>query len=118
MVDDHRAADSTLYVLCASAAVYAHANAIPPYPYLWQDGAQHARDAQQKLEALFAGADPPTFVAQYQRPLTCNPSGVVNSALRQRYRQVANVSGAIMWVLRAAHPDASGFGSNVPSRRA
>ena len=26
---------STLYALCASAAVYAEADAIPPYPYLW-----------------------------------------------------------------------------------
>jgi len=116
--DDNRTSDSTLYVLCASAAVYTEANVIPPYPYLWQDGVQHGRGAQQQLEAFFAGANPPTVVAQYQRPLTCNPSGVVNSLLRQRYTQVANVRGAVIWTLRQPVPEVAAFGSNVPMRRA
>jgi len=42
--------------------VYTEANVIPPYPYLWQDGVQHGRGAQQQLEAFFAGANPPTVV--------------------------------------------------------
>jgi len=116
--NDHRTPGSTLYVMCASAAVYAEANVTPPYPYLWQDGVQHARDAQRRLEAFFAGPNPPTVVAQYQRPLTCNPSGVVNSLLRQRYTQVANVHGAVMWTLREPAPEVAVFGSNVPMRRA
>jgi len=42
----------------------------------------------------------------------------VNSLLRQRYTQVANVHGAVMWTLREPAPEVAVFGSNVPMRRA
>ena len=72
---DHRTAGSTLYAMCASAGVYAAADAIPPYPYLWLDGVQNGKGAQEKLVELFSGDDAPTFVAVYQDASQCNPSG-------------------------------------------
>ncbi|MEO7370200.1 MAG: hypothetical protein ABIZ69_05010, partial [Ilumatobacteraceae bacterium] len=81
---DHRMPGSTLYVMCASAGAYAAADAIPPYPYLWLDGVQHGRDSQQKLVALFTGDHPPTFVADYQSAILCNPSGQVERVLAER----------------------------------
>jgi hypothetical protein len=97
---EHRTPGSTLYVMCASAAAYAAADAIPPYPYLWLDGVQHGRDAQQKLVDLFAGDHPPTFVAQYQSALLCNPSGQVDKLLTERYTTSTALDGAIILTLR------------------
>ena len=97
---DHRTGDSTLFAMCASAGMYAAADAIPPFPYLWLDGVQHGKDAQDKLVELFSGVDAPTFVAMYQRALTCNPSGQVTRLLQQRYATVATVQGARILVRR------------------
>lgn len=97
---DHRTADSTLYAMCASAGMYAAADAIPPYPYLWLDGVQHGKDAQDKLVELFSGNDAPTFVAMYQGSPTCNPSGEVATLVGQRYSTVSAVDGARILELR------------------
>ncbi len=102
---DHRTPDSTLYAMCASAGLYASANAIPPYPYLWLDGVQNGRDSQNKLVQLFAGDNPPTYVAVYQSALLCNPSGKVEAMLGQRYVTLTVVDGAEILALadQAAH---------------
>ena len=97
---DNRTADSTLYAMCASAGMYAAADAIPPFPYLWLDGVQHGKDAQAKLVELFSGDDAPTYVAMYQGAATCNPSGEVDALLRQRYVPVTAVDGARILQLR------------------
>ncbi|MBK5332644.1 MAG: hypothetical protein JJD93_11765 [Ilumatobacteraceae bacterium] len=102
---DNRTPGSTLYALCASAAMYAAADAIPPYPYLWLDGVQHGRRAQDQLVQLFAGDNPPTFVARYQAVRVCNPSGEVGTLLNDRYRQVEDVDGAIIYELRDPVPN-------------
>jgi 4-amino-4-deoxy-L-arabinose transferase-like glycosyltransferase len=104
---DHRTPDSTLYALCASAALYAYADAIPPFPYLWLDGVQHGRGAQEQLVDLFSGDHPPTFVAEYQSVSTCNPSGRVAALLFQRYEAIATVAGARILVLRDVAADES-----------
>jgi hypothetical protein len=102
---DNRTPGSTLYALCASAAMYADADAIPPYPYLWLDGVQHGKGAQQQLVQLFTGDNPPTFVAQYQAVRVCNPSGDVARSLNARYRQVEDVDGAVIYELRDPVPN-------------
>ena len=86
--------------MCASAGMYANADAIPPYPYLWLDGVQNGKDAQDKLVELFSGNDAPTFVAMYQNVRTCNPSGEVAKLLEQRYTAVTAVDGARILELR------------------
>ena len=98
--EDNRAPGSTLYALCASAAMYAVANAIPPYPYLWLDGVQHGKGAQAQLVQLFAGDNPPTFVARYQALPVCDPSGEVGVLLNDRYTQVEDIDGAVIYELR------------------
>jgi hypothetical protein len=97
---EHRTSDSTLYALCASAPLYAYADATPPYPYLWLDGVQHGRGAQTQLVELFSGDHPPTYVVQYQSVAVCNPSGRVAALLYQRYDIAANVAGARILALR------------------
>jgi phosphatidylglycerophosphatase A len=110
---EHKTPGSTLYAMCASAALYAYADAIPPYPYLWLDGVQHGRGAQQELISLFAGPAAPTFVAGFQSVLSCSPSGQVAQLLRERYTEVANLDGSIILELR----DVS-VGTQLPGRRA
>jgi hypothetical protein len=88
--------------MCASAGLYADADAIPPYPYLWFDGVVHAKGAQDRLGRLFAGDNPPTFVALYQDTRSCNPSGEVEALLRERYTTEATVSGVN--ILRLGDP--------------
>jgi Dolichyl-phosphate-mannose-protein mannosyltransferase len=97
---EHKSPGSTLYVLCASAALYAEADAIAPYPYLWLDGVQHGRGAQPELVSLFAGPAAPTFVAKFQSALSCNPTGQVAQLLRDRYTVAANLDGTVMLELR------------------
>lgn len=96
----HRDADSTLYALCASAGLYGNVETDPPYPYLWLDGVTRVPGAQAMLEEMFASEAPPTYVALYQDPDRCNPSGVVGGLLRQRYRIVADVMGVQLLQLR------------------
>ena len=99
--------------MCASAGLYAAADAIAPYPYLWLDGVQHGKDAQTKLVELFAGDDPPTYVAVYQSALLCNPSGQVDTMLDQRYIKQGQVDGAVILELRDHVP-----GDQLSARRA
>ena len=95
----NRTASSTIYALCASAGMYASADAIPPYPYLWQDGVLNGKDAQTQLTQLFAGADAPTFVVEFQRPASCNESGQVAALLQDRYAYRATVDGLTVLML-------------------
>jgi hypothetical protein len=97
---EHRTPGSTLYIMCASAGAYASADAVPPYPYLWLDGVLHAKNSQQMLVDLFAGAHPPTFVVVYQLALTCNPDGRVDTLVKQRYVTLTAIDGAIIMSLR------------------
>ena len=97
---EHRTPGSTLYAMCASAALYTSADAIPPFPYLWLDGVQNGKDAQDQLVELFSGANPPTFVAMYQDVGVCNPSGQISVLLSRRYATRAIVDGATILVLR------------------
>ncbi|MEP6659361.1 MAG: hypothetical protein ABJD24_05535 [Acidimicrobiales bacterium] len=94
----HRNPGSTLYVMCASAAVYAIADATPPYRYLWYDGVLHGKGAQDELVGLFAGDNAPTFVAMYQDARACNPSGRVDVLLKERYTRAAVVDGVSILV--------------------
>ncbi len=95
----NRIPGSTIYAMCASAGMYAAADAIPPYPYLWEDGVLNGRNAQDELELLFAGDQAPTFVVQFERALTCNPGGRINALLNERYRYRATVNGLTIYEL-------------------
>jgi phosphatidylglycerophosphatase A len=99
---DHRTPGSTLYALCASAGLYAAADATPPYPYLWLDGVQNGKDAQAKLVSMFAGDSAPTYVAVYQTAGLCNPSGQLDTLLEQRYVTRTVVDGATILALRVS----------------
>ena len=87
----------SLYVLCASAAAYASAHTDPPYPFLWMDNVLQARGAQAQLRSLLTAPRRPTYVAVYQRPQDCDPSGTVAAALDEHYERVGSVSGVAVY---------------------
>ncbi len=97
----HQPGDS-LYAMCAAAHLYAHAEMDPVYRYLWNDGEHHAEGAQAELEGLFTGDHPPTWVAIFDRPNGCNPSGVIQGVLSDRYFQFSVVDGVRMMHLDPA----------------
>ncbi|MEO5901175.1 MAG: hypothetical protein ABIR68_13770 [Ilumatobacteraceae bacterium] len=83
-----------LYVLCASAALYAEAGAIPHYPYLWDVEVHHGPHAQRLLvDYIGDSARGPRFVAQFQSPARCDSSGRVARILARDFHIVTRVSG-------------------------
>lgn len=94
----HREAGESLYVLCASSAVYADAHQDPHYPYLWIIEVVHAPNAQNRLVSYLT--DPkaaPHYIADYQNPLACDSSGRVSRILRSSYQAVAFIGPTIMY---------------------
>ena len=95
--DLHRSPGQNMYVLCASAAVYADAHQDPGYPYLWLIEVHRGLNAQNRLVGYLG--DPvrgPQFVAEYQRPSMCDSSGRVGRILQRSYRPVAVVGHVTM----------------------
>jgi hypothetical protein len=99
-----RTPGETMYVLCASAAAYAHAHEDPPYPYLWIDNVNKVPGAIARLEALLAGPNRPTFVAEVQPGTRCGGTAVVE-LLQANYRPFTFVHGIqIVRAISAATP--------------
>jgi hypothetical protein len=96
--DVHRLPGQNLYVLCASAGVYADAHQDPGYPYLWLIEVRRGLNSQTRLVGyLDDPARAPHFIAEYQRPNTCDTSGRVGRILRRSYRPVAVVGHVTMF---------------------
>ena len=89
--DQHRAPGDQIYALCAAGGLYGNVTTDPPYPYLWFDSVHQMPDGQSRLDAMFESPHPPRFVAEYQTPLLCNPSGAVLNSLTLRYHIVATI---------------------------
>jgi hypothetical protein len=89
--------DDEIYALCASAGLYGQIDSRPPFPYLWFDDIRQVPDAVEKLTRLLASPGAPDYVARYQAPNLCDPTGQVRSAINQNYRRVAVVSGRIIY---------------------
>jgi hypothetical protein len=96
---DHRRPGDSLYVMCASAAFYADAHEDPPFPYLWLDGVLTVPEALPELRALLASDErAPTYIAIYQSPRICDPSGVVGNLIESRYRILTRVGPVKIFV--------------------
>jgi hypothetical protein len=95
---EHAAPEETLFVLCASAATYAHADADPPYAYLWFDNVRNVPGAAGLLETMLAGDGRPTYVAVFQTGTNCG-SVQIDELLAIHYGRAAVVDGVV--VLRA-----------------
>ena len=89
----NRAPGDELYVMCASAGFYADAGEDPIYPYLWEDNVRMVPGALEKLRALLSSPTGPQYVAIYERPSACDPTGATTAILRRHYRRFATVSG-------------------------
>jgi hypothetical protein len=89
-------AGETLYVMCASASVYAYADADPPLPYLWLDGVNQVPGAKELLADLLT--DPrraPTFVARFQDEAAC---GLEHGLVDELYTPFTTVEGVPIWI--------------------
>ena len=91
--DESMPAGEDIYVLCASAAFYAVADEDPPYPYLWQDNVQQVPGALETLRALLHSPAGPDFIAVYQLPDTCDPSGELGRVIAANYRPYTVATG-------------------------
>jgi hypothetical protein len=91
--NSHAAPGEQIYVLCYSAGLYGHIDADPPFPYLWGDQIEGVPTAVPRLIDLLSSANPPTFIADYQRADTCDPTGSVGELIAQRYERVTTVDG-------------------------
>ena len=82
-----------MYVMCASAGFYADAHEDPPFPYLWQDNVLMVPGALQKLRALLSSSTKaPKYIAVYESPITCDPSGQLASVVEANYRRLEATS--------------------------
>lgn len=91
----------TLYVLCASAAAYAHAHEDPPYPYLWIDNVNQVPGAVGKLKDLLASDRRPTYIAEFQSGASCG-GAKVTGLLTANYQPFTVVDG--VQILKARTP--------------
>lgn len=82
-----------IYLLCASAAFYAVAGEDPPYPYLWQDNVQQVPGAMDKLRSLLQSATAPDYIAVYQSPDTCDPTGRLGLVVAANYEPYTVANG-------------------------
>lgn len=90
---ENAAAGETIYVMCASASVYAHADTAPPYPYLWFDNVHRVPGAMDLLVTMLGADDRPTYVAEFQRAAACDWSGRADQLLKLHYRPYTVVDG-------------------------
>jgi hypothetical protein len=82
-----------IYALCASAGLYGNVAHDPPFPYLWHDNVINIPGARERLAAMLEVPDAPSFVAVYQAPSSCDPSGEVGRALAERYELIDTIDG-------------------------
>ena len=90
-----------MYVMCVSAAVYGNGDIDPPYPYLWWDGVRQIPGAQQRLTSMLRHVDRPRFLAVFQTPESCDPSGQLDRLVRQHYARRTVVAGVAILEARS-----------------
>ncbi len=92
----------SLYVLCASAAVYAYAHQDPPFPYLWFDNVHAVPGASAQLRALLGRpGGQPTYIALFQKPVNCTLDGASRRLLAAQYEPFTRVDGISILILDA-----------------
>jgi hypothetical protein len=91
--ESHAAPGEQIYALCYSAGLYGNIDADPPFPYLWGDQIAGLPTAVPQLVDLLSSANPPAFIADYQRADGCDPTGQLGAVITQRYEQTATVDG-------------------------
>jgi hypothetical protein len=85
----------TLYVQCERPAVYAYADADPPFPYLWIDNVNQVPGAKELLADLLTNPErAPTFVARFQSEGRC---GLEPGILNELYQPFTTVEGVPIW---------------------
>jgi len=105
----------TIDALCASAGLYGNVSTDPPVPYLWLDNVRNIDGAGQRIAAALDSPTGPRFVAVYEQPSICDPSGGIARALSSHYRRVASVDGIAIQE-RDGPTSTTGATGAIPSR--
>jgi hypothetical protein len=94
----HRREGDTLYVLCNSPAVYAMAHQDPGYPYLYLLEVRNAPRGRELLVSYLSDpARAPRYIASYEKPSKCDPSGRVKRILSEDYHPAGKISFVTMY---------------------
>ncbi|MCU1393830.1 MAG: hypothetical protein JWM34_2258 [Ilumatobacteraceae bacterium] len=95
---EHRQPGDEMYIMCASASFYADAREDPPFPYLWQDGVLMVPNALEDLRLLLASpTKAPRYMAIYESPSVCDPSGQLATVVTAHYAPFTTVDGVWIW---------------------
>lgn len=88
---------ASVYGQCMRPSLYAQIHSYPPFPYLWTKHIELIPERRAALAALFRGPQAPEYIAVFEEPAECDPSGVLAEVLMSRYRQVADVAGTAIY---------------------
>jgi 4-amino-4-deoxy-L-arabinose transferase-like glycosyltransferase len=89
-----------VYVIWGNADAYWYADRPPAFRYLWVLNVQRIPGALGQVRSIFTGPHPPRAVAALLDPGQLDTTGTIARALHTRYRELAPVDGARMYVLR------------------
>ncbi|MSX21384.1 MAG: hypothetical protein F2934_05860 [Actinobacteria bacterium] len=78
---------------CTSPALYAQIPADPPFKYLWARHIDGVEGAANEYRAFLSGPDIPKFIAVFQPPDECDPSGIMQQVLDTRYTELIVING-------------------------
>ena len=82
-----------VYALCAGAVLYGNLSIAAPFTYLWFGSVRSVHGAEDALAELLSSEHRPRFVAEYQSPALCDPSGRTAELLGQHYRRSTTIDG-------------------------
>ena len=92
----------TVWVMCASSALYALLDQAPPFQYSWFAYFSAVQEALPSLYAWLQGPDAPSHIVAMQSARRCDPSGRLGEIVTARYEPVASVDGRRILVRRSA----------------
>lgn len=82
-----------IYALCAGAGLYGNLSIAAPFTYLWFDNVRSVPGAEEALAEMLSSEHRPRFVAEYQSPALCDPSGRAAELLGTHYRRSTTIDG-------------------------
>ena len=90
---DNHPYHGTVWVMCASSALYAHLHQAPPFRYSWFAYFAATPDALPMLREWLSGPDAPEFIVAMQSNKKCDPSGALGEIVASQWKQVGTVDG-------------------------
>lgn len=89
-----------LYAQCDQQSVYGLIPSDPAVRFLWHLHIDPVPERRAELAALLLGPNAPVFIAEFDLPEKCDPSGVLEQVLSTRYQVVATVDDVPIYKLK------------------